>query len=149
MVDMIVLILFWTLFRFFVNVKIEQRANDAGLDDFTGLSKKQIIIIVWIITLLVINIFYLLFKCFGRAISNLTDLNSESDGDVFDTMHKNRFLFFSIVDLLNGLTVLYSFYCMADLSNNHKNKAKPVTVVTMKISANGTKLHKKKTKKRP
>ena len=82
---------------------------------------------------MIINVFYLFFKCFVRAISNLTEKNyNKNDVDTFDMIHKNRFLLFSIVDLLNGLSVLYCFYCMADLSTNHKHQAQPISFLDMK-----------------
>jgi hypothetical protein len=39
LMDILVLMLFWHLFRFFVNVKIEQRARNMGLDDLRGLTR--------------------------------------------------------------------------------------------------------------
>ena len=40
LMDILVLMLFWHLFRFFVNVKIKQRARNMGLDDLRGLTRK-------------------------------------------------------------------------------------------------------------
>jgi hypothetical protein len=133
--DILVLMLFWNLFRFFVNVKIEQRARNMGLDDFSGLTRKQKALIIWIIGILVLNFFYLFFKCFIRAISNLTEPKQTPDLDTFDMIHQNRFLLFSLVDLLNGLSVLYSFYCVADLSTNKKNMAKLISVKSESIKS--------------
>ena len=121
MMDTLVLMLFWSLFRFFVNVKIQQRARNMGLNDFSGLSRKQKAIIIWIIWIMIVNVFYLLFKCFIRALSNLTEIEPTRDQDIFEKIHQNRFLVFSLVDLLNGLSVLYCFFCVADLSTNHKH----------------------------
>ena len=127
LVDILVLMLFWSLFRFFVNVKIEQRAKNMGLDDLSGLTRKQKAIIIWIIGIIIMNVLFLLFKCFIRAISNLTEPKPTPDLDTFDMIHQNRFLVFSLVDLVNGLSVLYCFYCVADLSTNHKHTAKPIS----------------------
>ena len=77
---------------------------------------------------MIVNVFYLVFKCFIRAISNLTEAKPTPDLETFDMIHQNRFLLFSLVDLLNGLSVLYCFYCVADLSTNHKHSAKPVSL---------------------
>ena len=96
---------------------------------------------------MILNMFYLLFKCFVRAISNLTEKEQKPDLDVFDIIHRNRFLLFSIVDLLNGLSVLYFFYCMADLSTNHKKKVKPVSLASSKISHGGSKKSRSKNKR--
>jgi hypothetical protein len=51
-----------------------------------------------------------------RTISILATKEKEQDLDIFDLVHKHRFLLFSVVDILDGLSVLYCFYCMADLS---------------------------------
>ena len=89
--------------------------------------------------IIIVNVFYLLFKCFIRAISNLTELKPTPDLDTFDMIHQNRFLLFSLVDLLNGLSVLYCFFCVADLSTNHKHTAKPIS---LKSQSSKSHLHK-------
>jgi len=135
LMDILVLMLFWKLFSFFVNVKIEQRARNMGLDDFSGLTRKQKALIIWIIGIMVLNFFYLFFKCFIRAISNLTEPKQTPDLDTFDLIHQNRFLLFSVVDLLNGLSVLYSFYCVAELSTNQRHMAKLISFKSVSIKS--------------
>jgi uncharacterized protein (DUF2225 family) len=53
-----------------------------------------------------------------RTITNLK--NPNDNYDFFDYFHKMRFLIFSIVDLLNGLSVLYCFHAMASLANRQR-----------------------------
>ncbi len=85
-----------------------------------GFSRLHKFIMLWIYLLIALNVFYLIFKCFMRTISIMINPDSV-DLDVFDVVHKHRFLLFSIVDILNGLSVLYCFFCVADLSkkSNH------------------------------
>ncbi len=87
LMDILVLMLFWSLFRFFVNVKIELRAKNMGLDDLSGLTRLQKAIIIWIIGIMIMNVFFLIFKCFIRAISNLTEPKPTPDLDTFDMIH--------------------------------------------------------------
>ncbi len=79
--------------------------------------RKHKMIFGWIVFLLFVNIFYLFLKTFMRSISVLLgEDNLDGDTDIYDTVHKYRFLFFSTADILNGLSVLYCFHSMASLA---------------------------------
>jgi hypothetical protein len=52
-----------------------------------------------------------------RTISYEIDIDNdpdvEDDLDIFDIAHSLRFMFFALVDFLNGISILYCFYCMS------------------------------------
>ena len=74
----------------------------------------------WIIFLIILNLLFLLFKCFARTISIVT-ADDPHDKDIFDTAHEYRFFLFSTIDILNGLSILYCFHCMAEC-NQHRRR---------------------------
>lgn len=104
---MIILILLCTLLKFFAEKKQSSMPNKV----FTSW---QLFIVFWIIALVTLNVIVLLFKCFMRTISYEIDI--DDDLDVFDIAHSLRFMFFALVDFLNGISILYCFYCMAQTS---------------------------------
>lgn len=55
----------------------------------------------------------IIFKDFIRTIMQLTNDNDKEDLDNVHLLHKYRFLIYSIVDIMNGASILYAFYCMA------------------------------------
>jgi hypothetical protein len=60
-----------------------------------------------------------------RTISIITTLDdTETDHDVFDLAHSYRFFLFSTVDILNGVSILYCFKCMADCDIERRKKVK-------------------------
>lgn len=76
-------------------------------------------VVAWIVFVISINVMYLFFKCFMRTISVIIN-DPSGDADVFDVIHKYRFLIFSTADILNGLSVLYCFHSMASLARKQR-----------------------------
>jgi hypothetical protein len=74
------------------------------------------------VVLISLNFFYMFFKCFMRTISIITE--EEGDKDILDSAHEYRFFLFSIMDVLNGLSILYSFYCMARTDENRRRSGR-------------------------
>jgi hypothetical protein len=72
--------------------------------------------------LISINFFFIFFKCFIRSISTITSSVYEAP-DEFDAIHKYRFVVFSVVDILNGVSILYAFYVMGLSSLSRKREA--------------------------
>ncbi|TNV79433.1 hypothetical protein FGO68_gene16385 [Halteria grandinella] len=119
LVELYVLILLCTLIRFFIKVKKQRFIED--YEDWVGFDSQQRLLIGWIITLICLNFANIVFKGFIRSIVQLThDQNTDEDLDNVIILHKYRFFVFSVIDILNGMSILYAFYCMALSSLKHK-----------------------------
>lgn len=117
LVEAFLLLLLCALFKFFVTVK--RRRYIIEYEDWDGFDSKQRLVVGWIMALISINFFFIFFKCFIRSISTITSQVNQSDE--FDKIHKYRFVMFSVVDILNGVSILYAFYCMGLSSVKRKN----------------------------
>lgn len=70
-------------------------------------------IIGWIITLGILNAVFIVFKTFIRHIKEADDNSKNKDIDVFDYSHQYRYQVGSIIDYLDGISILYFIYCIA------------------------------------
>ena len=72
-----------------------------------------------------LNFIFMSFKCFMRSISILTDDGDvPADKDVYDIAHDYRFFLFSIIDIFNGVSLLYCFHCMAVCNRQRSEQIK-------------------------
>lgn len=70
------------------------------------------------------------FKAFIRFVVQLMhDSQNDEDLDNVNIIHKYRFFVYSVMDILNGGSILFAFYCMGISNLKHKkSKMNPSSV---------------------